>query len=161
MLRVYCSWPGTSAMMNRRRAVAKHRYATSIVIPCSRSAFRPSVKQGEVNLVPLPRRGLAHGGDVVLVERLALVQQAADQRALAVVHAADRGEPEQLGLFVLPEQAGRGPCQKYPSRFFCSIEPSMSWSMRRVMRSECRADWSSWMISGTVFAVERTAPVQG
>ena len=27
--------------------------------------------------------------------------------------------------------------QKYPSRFFCSIEPSWSWSMRRVMRSEC------------------------
>ena len=45
MLRVYCSWPGTSAMMNRRRAVAKQRYATSIVIPCSRSAFRPSVKK--------------------------------------------------------------------------------------------------------------------
>ena len=43
MLRVYCSWPGVSARMNLRRAVAKYRYATSIVMPCSRSAFRPSV----------------------------------------------------------------------------------------------------------------------
>jgi hypothetical protein len=30
--------------MNLRRGVAKYRYATSIVIPCSRSARRPSVK---------------------------------------------------------------------------------------------------------------------
>ena len=32
-----------SAMMNERRGVAKKRYATSIVMPCSRSARRPSV----------------------------------------------------------------------------------------------------------------------
>ena len=44
MLRVYCTWPGVSAMMNLRFSVAKYRYATSMVIPCSRSAFRPSVK---------------------------------------------------------------------------------------------------------------------
>ena len=43
MLRVYCSCPGVSAMMNFRRDVEKYRYATSIVMPCSRSAFRPSV----------------------------------------------------------------------------------------------------------------------
>ena len=43
MFRVYCSWPGVSARMNFRRAVAKYRYATSIVIPCSRSALNPSV----------------------------------------------------------------------------------------------------------------------
>ena len=43
MLRVYCSWPGVSAMMNLRLSVLKYRYATSIVIPCSRSAFSPSV----------------------------------------------------------------------------------------------------------------------
>jgi hypothetical protein len=44
MFRVYCSWPGVSARMNLRRAVAKYRYATSMVMPCSRSARRPSVK---------------------------------------------------------------------------------------------------------------------
>ena len=43
MLRVYCTWPGVSAMMNLRLGVAKYRYATSIVMPCSRSARRPSV----------------------------------------------------------------------------------------------------------------------
>src|SRR6185369_5823504 len=43
MLRVYWMWPGVSAMMNFRRGVAKYRYATSIVMPCSRSARRPSV----------------------------------------------------------------------------------------------------------------------
>ena len=43
MLRVYCTCPGVSAMMNRRRGVWKYRYATSIVIPCSRSARNPSV----------------------------------------------------------------------------------------------------------------------
>src|SRR3954452_4980287 len=45
MLRVYCTWPGVSARMNERRAVAKYRYATSIVMPCSRSARRPSVSR--------------------------------------------------------------------------------------------------------------------
>ena len=43
MLRVYCSWPGVSAMMNFRRGVEKCRYATSMVMPCSRSARKPSV----------------------------------------------------------------------------------------------------------------------
>ena len=43
MLRVYWACPGVSAMMNRRLGVAKWRYATSIVMPCSRSARRPSV----------------------------------------------------------------------------------------------------------------------
>ena len=43
MLRVYCTWPGASASWKRRRGVTKARYATSIVIPCSRSARRPSV----------------------------------------------------------------------------------------------------------------------
>src|SRR3954471_21210941 len=43
MLRVYCTCPGVSAMMNFRRGVAKYRYATSIVMPCSRSARSPSV----------------------------------------------------------------------------------------------------------------------
>ncbi len=45
MLRVYCVWPGVSAMMNLRLGVAKYRYATSIVMPCSRSARRPSVRR--------------------------------------------------------------------------------------------------------------------
>ena len=44
MLRVYWTWPGVSAMMNLRLSVLKYRYATSMVMPCSRSARRPSVR---------------------------------------------------------------------------------------------------------------------
>ena len=45
MLRVYCTWPGVSAMMNLRRGLEKYLYATSIVMPCSRSERRPSVSR--------------------------------------------------------------------------------------------------------------------
>src|SRR6266550_147155 len=38
MFRVYWMCPGVSAMMKRRFGVAKKRYATSMVMPCSRSA---------------------------------------------------------------------------------------------------------------------------
>ena len=45
ILRVYCSWPGASAIINRLPFRSDiERYATSIVIPCSRSASRPSVR---------------------------------------------------------------------------------------------------------------------
>ncbi len=47
MLRVYCSWPGVSATMNLRRSVEKKRYATSIVMPCSRSAASPSTSSAK------------------------------------------------------------------------------------------------------------------
>ncbi len=42
VLRVYWTWPGVSASTNSRVGVPKYRYATSIVMPCSRSARRPS-----------------------------------------------------------------------------------------------------------------------
>ena len=42
MFRVYCSCPGVSATINFRFFVEKNLYATSIVIPCSRSAANPS-----------------------------------------------------------------------------------------------------------------------
>ena len=48
MFRVYWMWPGVSAMMNFRRGVAKYRYATSIVMPCSRSARSPSVSSARL-----------------------------------------------------------------------------------------------------------------
>ena len=48
MLRVYWMWPGVSAMMNLRRGVAKYRYATSMVMPCSRSARSPSVSSARL-----------------------------------------------------------------------------------------------------------------
>jgi hypothetical protein len=48
MLRVYWMCPGVSAMMNFRLGVAKYRYATSIVMPCSRSARSPSVSSARL-----------------------------------------------------------------------------------------------------------------
>jgi len=51
--------------------------------------------------------------------------------------------------------------QKYPSRFFCSIDPASSWSIMRPWRSLLRATSISWMISGSVVAVLSIAPVSG
>ena len=45
ILRVYCSCPGVSATINLHFDVSKKRYATSIVIPCSRSACKPSINK--------------------------------------------------------------------------------------------------------------------
>ena len=47
MLRVNCSWPGVSATMKLRRGVAKYRYATSMVMPCWRSASSPSTSSAK------------------------------------------------------------------------------------------------------------------
>ncbi len=52
MLRVYCSWPGVSATMYLRVSVEKKRYATSIVIPCSRSAASPSSRSAKSSSSP-------------------------------------------------------------------------------------------------------------
>ena len=48
MFRVYWMCPGVSAMMNFRLGVAKYRYATSMVMPCSRSARSPSVSRARL-----------------------------------------------------------------------------------------------------------------
>ena len=52
MFRVYCSWPGVSATMNLRCSVEKNRYATSIVMPCSRSAASPSTRRAKSSSPP-------------------------------------------------------------------------------------------------------------
>ena len=46
ILRVYCSCPGASEIIKRLPSSKDiERYATSIVMPCSRSASRPSVSK--------------------------------------------------------------------------------------------------------------------
>lgn len=111
--------------------------------------------QGEVEAVAVQalRRGVG-GGQGVLVEGPGVEEEAADEGRLSVVDAPDRDDADEVG-------GALGRRQKYPSRFFCSIEPSRSWSMTRVIRSERRAVESSSMISSTVRAAERTALVQG
>ena len=56
-----------------------------MVMPCSRSADRPSVSSAR----SVSPRAL-HAGQLVLQHGLAVHQQAADQRALAVVDASRR-----------------------------------------------------------------------
>ncbi len=68
-----------------------------MVMPCSRSARRPSVTSDEVEpLLPTPLRRRGHRVDLVVEQALGVVEQAADQRALAVVDRADGGEAQQL-----------------------------------------------------------------
>ena len=88
---------------------------------------------------------------LVVKDVLGLVEQAADQCGLAVVHAAAGDEPE-CGPLVH---------QKYPSCFFFSIEPGWSESMSLPWRSETRARKVSAMISSSELAVLSMAPVSG
>jgi len=60
---------------------------------------------------PVPRRARDRP-HLVLVHRLRVVQEPADQRALPIVDAAGRAQAQERGH------------QKYPSRFLSSIEPS-------------------------------------
>ena len=88
---------------------------------------------------------LAQGGELVVVDHVGVVEQAADERALAVVHGAARHEAQELLPLVQREvrvrrrraaSPRRRLTQKYPSRFFVSIDPFSSWSMSRPCRSE-------------------------
>ena len=70
-------------------------------------------EQGKIDRAgrPVPGR-LLDRPDLILVYRSRVVQQPSDQRALAVVDAAGRADTQKAGH------------QKYPSRFFSSIDPS-------------------------------------
>ena len=47
ILRVYSSWPGVSATIYFLLSVEKNLYATSIVMPCSLSAAKPSTSNAK------------------------------------------------------------------------------------------------------------------
>src|SRR6185295_18433532 len=112
--------------------------------------------------------------EVVLEDQLGIEQQTPDQGRLAVVHAA-AGEKAQQGLVLLLRQVlaqvlelgnghgagGRAVHQKYPSRFFFSIDAFSSWSMTRPWRSDVVAVSISDTISSIVTAGDSTAPVSG
>src|SRR5260370_2315134 len=104
---------------------------------------------------------------LVLVDSFGVVQQAADQGGLAVIHAAGCGKPQKVGAGGWPGgiQGERfSNCsrhQKYPSRFLSSMEPSSSWSMTRFSRSDRRKPIISSIILGTASASEAMAPLQG
>jgi hypothetical protein len=71
---------------------------------------------------------------MILEHQFRFVQQAADQRTLAVVDAAAGEEAQEalvlvgveISLDVLGDEIGGVCYQKYPSCFFLSIEPAVS-----------------------------------
>ncbi len=91
-------------------------------------------EEREVNL--LARAGALHRRHLVLEEAIALVEEPANQGGLPIIDGAHHHQPQQLLLGVLGEEALElflvvlqlygGGHQKYPSRFFSSIEPSSS-----------------------------------
>ncbi len=93
-------------------------------------------------------------GELVVEDQLLLVEQAADQRRFSVVDGA-AGEEAQRREFLSAAH------QKYPSRFFFSIEPASSVSIRRPWRSEVVDARISAMISSSVSASDSTAPLSG
>ena len=78
--------------------------------------------------------------ELVVEQQLGVVQQAADQRAFSIVHAAAGDEAQQILALVLAQVIGDrtdrrsvvdARHQKYPSCFFFSIDADGSWSITR------------------------------
>ena len=75
-----------------------------MVMPCSRSAARPSTSSAKSMFwpcVPIRLRIGLERGQLVLEDHLAIVQQPADQRRFAVVDAAAGDEAQQALVLVL------------------------------------------------------------
>src|SRR5690606_19054165 len=100
--------------------------------------------------------------ELVFEERLGVVEQAADQRRLAVVDAPGGDEAQQIPPLLDPAFVSElAHDQKYPSRLRSSIAASVKRSSARVApRSVRRAAATSSMTSSIVRAWLRTAPVQ-
>ena len=93
--------------------------------------------------------GAGQRGELVLEDAAAVVEQAADQRALAVVDAAGGDEAQDAVVLEVRRSGSRARCvhQKYPSRLRRSIEASEVWSSMRVApRSVISAPAVSTMI---------------
>ena len=95
--------------------------------------------------------------ELVVEDQLLLVEQPADQGRLAVVDRA-AGQQAQGRQRVLAQ--GRVH-QKYPSRFFFSIDADSSLSISRPWRSEVVEACISAMIASSVSASDSIAPVSG
>ena len=115
-----------------------------MVMPCSRSARRPSVTKVEVDLADSPAgRGRRHRLDLVVEELAGVVEEPPDKGGLAVVDRADGGEAEQsMPRGPGPVGRGREPgpvTLEVPLPLRSSIEVSEKRSSARVApRSETR-----------------------
>ncbi len=134
-------------------------------------------------------RVLLQRGQLILVDHLGVVQQPPDQGGLAVVDRPAGEEAQQVLLLVLGQVGvdvggdevglmGHGPeppwsraRPAWPGNAEAASEVSFallllhgarrSWSITRPSRSERVASSISWMISGTVAAMDSTAPDSG
>ena len=99
----------------------------------------------------------SQGDELVVEDQLLLKQQTADEGRLAVVDRAAGQKPQS--------RKSGGPDglvhQKYPSRFFFSIDPASSVSISRPCRSDLVAARISAMMSSSVSASDSIAPVSG
>ena len=80
-----------------------------MVMPCSRSAARPSTSRAKSISSPwVPWRRLSRfqRAELVVEQQPGVVQQPPDQGALAVVHAAAGDEAQQVLGLVLPQVGG-------------------------------------------------------
>ena len=97
MLRVYCAWPGVSAMMKRRRAGGERAVGDvdrDALLALGAQAVREQREVGPV--AAAAARDLLDVRELVGEHRLGVVEQAADQRGLAVVDRAGGGEAQEL-----------------------------------------------------------------
>ena len=85
---------------------------------------------------------------LILKNQFGVIEQAADQRRLAIIYAAAGDEPQGIH-------------QKYPSCFLRSIELAPSWSMIRPCRSEVVVPRVSATISSSVVALLSIPAVSG
>ena len=68
-----------------------------MVMPCSRSARRPSVSWAKsIAVATFPVAALVDGANVIFVDVLRVVEQAADQCGFAIIHAARGAEAHQV-----------------------------------------------------------------
>jgi hypothetical protein len=181
MLRVYCSWPGQSGhdeLALRRLEVAIRDIDGDALLALGLQAVD---QQREVGHFARRAPAAAVIGDrrKLVVEHLTrVVQQTADERALAVVDRAAGDEAQQVDVALLREKLlerahrlgggvshgrrhGYGGHQKYPSRLRFSMAAAESASMARLWRSDVVVRSISSMIAGTESAVETCAPVSG
>ena len=139
-----------------------------MVMPCSRSARRPSVtKDRSTSRAPSARRP-SDGVDLVVEELPGVEEQAADQGRLPVVDRPDGGEAQEVHgvgadlLAAVRRWAGHGHGLEVPL--------ALSVLHRRLGEPVVAAggaplgnpgDRTSWMMSSMVVGLRRTAPVQG
>ena len=137
---------GDDELAARRREVAVRHVDRDALLALGPQAVGEQRQVGVLEALVAARA--LDGLELVLEDVLALVEQAADEGALAVVDRTGGGEPEQLH-------------QKYPSFLRSSMAASVNLSSARVApRSVTREAATSVITSSIVIAALSTAPVQ-